>query len=233
MNPAEIDPILLQTLADHKVSPSEKRAFSEWLAAQALDEQGRAFVRHRAFAIARESIPTPESKQITEWLEDIIKLTLKSTGEVKVTLPERAQAFFSPGSECVNAVIQQFNHAHQQADVCVFTITDDRIAGAILAAHRRGVKIRIISDDEKSEDLGSDWKDLQREGIACAVDDSPAHMHHKFALFDAKRLLTGSFNWTRSASKENEENLIITTDAHLIAAFAGEFERLWSLWGKT
>ena len=42
-------------------------------------------------------------------------------------------------------------------------------------------------------------------------------MHHKFALFDGRRLMTGSFNWTRSASEQNEENLIVTADPVLVA----------------
>jgi phosphatidylserine/phosphatidylglycerophosphate/cardiolipin synthase-like enzyme len=55
----------------------------------------------------------------------------------------------------------------------------------------------------------------------------PAHMHHKFALFDGKRLMSGSFNWTRSASEQNEENLIVTPDQTLVAAFSARFEMLW------
>jgi phosphatidylserine/phosphatidylglycerophosphate/cardiolipin synthase-like enzyme len=52
-------------------------------------------------------------------------------------------------------------------------------------------------------------------------------MHHKFALFDRETLLTGSYNWTRSAGEVNQENLVVTSDAHLVAAFVQEFEQLW------
>ncbi|MDU2611947.1 MAG: phospholipase D-like domain-containing protein, partial [Pseudomonas aeruginosa] len=40
-------------------------------------------------------------------------------------------------------------------------------------------------------------------------------------------LLNGSFNWTRSASVSNEENLLVTDDAVLIGAYRREFEELW------
>lgn len=53
-------------------------------------------------------------------------------------------------------------------------------------------------------------------------------MHHKFAVFDGGRLLAGSYNWTRGAANVNYEDLIDTTDSHLVAAFAAEFERLWA-----
>jgi phosphatidylserine/phosphatidylglycerophosphate/cardiolipin synthase-like enzyme len=69
---------------------------------------------------------------------------------------------------------------------------------------------------------------LQALGIPCKMDiGQPAHMHHKFALFDGTRLMMGSFNWTRSASEQNEENLIVTPDATLVSAFATRFETLW------
>ena len=77
MNPADVDPMLLQTIADHKVSPGEKTAFLQWLTDVAVDEQALGFVRHRACALARAAIVDLEAKQLIEWLEDIIKLTLK------------------------------------------------------------------------------------------------------------------------------------------------------------
>jgi mitochondrial cardiolipin hydrolase len=59
------------------------------------------------------------------------------------------------------------------------------------------------------------------------LDRSPDHMHHKFAVFDRTTLATGSFNWTRSASEFNQENLVITANPALVNAFSEEFERLW------
>ena len=52
-------------------------------------------------------------------------------------------------------------------------------------------------------------------------------MHHKFAISDNKLLLNGSYNWTRSASTENNENISITNDLRLVSLFQNEFERLW------
>jgi phosphatidylserine/phosphatidylglycerophosphate/cardiolipin synthase-like enzyme len=52
-------------------------------------------------------------------------------------------------------------------------------------------------------------------------------MHHKFALFDKECLINGSFNWTRSASTKNEENITLLYDNNLVSAFNGTFESLW------
>jgi len=52
-------------------------------------------------------------------------------------------------------------------------------------------------------------------------------MHHKFMLVDDKILVNGSYNWTRSAAKYNQENLIVTADPELIRLFLKEFDKLW------
>ena len=49
---------------------------------------------------------------------------------------------------------------------------------------------------------------LEQQGLPIRVDRSDYHMHHKYAVFDGKLLLTGSYNWTRSAARNNEENFV-------------------------
>jgi len=63
--------------------------------------------------------------------------------------------------------------------------------------------------------------------VPLRIDAGPYHMHHKFALFDERVLLNGSFNWTRSASDFNEENLLVTDQASLVADYRREFDKLW------
>ena len=53
-------------------------------------------------------------------------------------------------------------------------------------------------------------------------------MHHKFAVVDSAILLTGSFNWTRAAASKNVENCLVTSAPEAVAAYAAEFEKLWS-----
>ena len=52
-------------------------------------------------------------------------------------------------------------------------------------------------------------------------------MHHKFFIVDKKLVLTGSYNWTRSAALYNQENVISTDDEFVVEKFLNEFEKLW------
>ena len=137
------------------------------------------------------------------------------------------QAFFSPGDDCLNHIIELINNAKTHLDICVFTISDDRISRALLRAKHFGVELKIITDNDKLLDTGSDIKSLSNEGIPVKVDNTPNHMHHKFMIVDREIILTGSYNWTRSAAMYNQENVLSTNDKFLVNKFSEEFNKLW------
>ncbi|MBC7919560.1 MAG: endonuclease [Ferruginibacter sp.] len=137
------------------------------------------------------------------------------------------EVFFSPGEDCLGAILGLLHSASASLHLCVFTVSDDRITRAILGAKRRGVEVRLLTDNEKLYDDGSDIRQLARAGIAVRVDNTPNHMHHKFAVADRRTLLTGSYNWTRSAALYNHENILVTAEPRVVAAYAEQFATLW------
>jgi len=74
---------------------------------------------------------------------------------------------------------------------------------------------------------------LSERGLSVVKDVSSSHMHHKFALVDAIFLINGSFNWTRSASKYNNENIAILTNPELTVKFIHKFEEMWRALGTS
>ena len=139
----------------------------------------------------------------------------------------RKTCAFSHEQTSLTRFLKGIDSAKATFDVCVFTITCNEIAAGIIALHKRGVRVRIITDDEQTNAAGSDVGKFIDAGIRVRHDDSPHHMHHKFAVLDGRILLTGSFNWTRSAVLHNKENILITDHPSLVSAYAREFENLW------
>lgn len=115
--------------------------------------------------------------------------------------------------------------------ICVFTITDDVLCEAILRAHARGLAVRVISDDQKAEDRGSDLMRLMRHDVPTRCDTSRHHMHHKFMVVDNAIVATGSYNWTSSAALYNEENILVSDDPRLVRSYSRAFETLWNRFG--
>jgi phosphatidylserine/phosphatidylglycerophosphate/cardiolipin synthase-like enzyme len=143
-----------------------------------------------------------------------------------------SQVLFSPGVVCRERLAELMETAERSIDVCVYTITDDRLARPLERAFtERGLAVRVITETDKVHDRGADILRLRESGIPVALDTDTQIMHHKFVIFDGKTLATGSFNWTRTASIANHENLIVTCDRHLVRAFQAEFDHLWAMYG--
>lgn len=82
-------------------------------------------------------------------------------------------------------------------EICVFAFTNDKLREGVLHAHRRGCKVRVITDDECSKFIGTDVYLLGKAGIPVTMDNNKRfHMHNKFVIIDSQVLITGSFNWT-------------------------------------
>lgn len=118
--------------------------------------------------------------------------------------------------------------AEKSIDVCVFAFTDARLVEVLVNAHKRGVRVRMIVDDRMTLMTSSKAAYMIEQGVEVMMDNSPFHMHHKFALVDDRVLLSGSFNWTVQAQRSNRENIQITSESSMIRAFREEFDKLWA-----
>ncbi len=227
MTDEPFDRILQQTLTDYRVSRSEKRVLQQILSELGATRQQRDFLRHRAFELARAELLGPQAHAVLNWLAAIVKVLDADVMPKAGPAEEPPEVFFSPGDRCLGAIRGLLRRATSAVDICVFTITDDRISDTIVETRDRGVAVRIIADNDKAEDFGSDIKRFERVGIAVKIDETEHHMHHKFAVFDRQTALTGSYNWTRSAALHNEENILVSHDLRIAGQYQQEFDRLW------
>ena len=230
MKPHEFDEILRATLADRDLSRGETRALRDRLAEAGLSEADARGLRARMFDAARAELSDPKHKQLLEWAEDWVKLL----DNVHPDEPQSrvAEVWFTPEMDAVNRILRCIDEAGHTIDVCVYTITDNRLSRALERAHKRRVDVRIVTERDKAQDLGSDIARLRNAGIPLRADRrEESLMHHKYALFDKKLLVTGSYNWTRGAADENHENVVVTDDMRLVAPFRESFERIWDLLG--
>ena len=225
MNPQQVRKTLLQTLEDRRMTRSERKGLDRILDHLNPDVHELALYRSVAFDLAREASSEPQPSETLDWLEEVIRL-LEATRNTSDP-PAVAEYSFAPQHDCPARINRLLGEARNTIDICVFTITDNRVTRAIIEAHQRQVALRVISDDDKSGDLGSDIDRLQEAGIPVRIDRTDDHMHHKFAIFDHQLLLNGSYNWTRSAAERNRENLLVTGEPRFIEGYARLFEQLW------
>jgi len=137
------------------------------------------------------------------------------------------EVFFFPdrSGRHVARLCSEIRAARRRIWLAMYMLTDSDLCEVLLQAHQRGVDVRVIIDDEYAETYGAQAR-LLNGGVPLATDKSWARMHHKFMVLD-KKVFSGSFNWTRQASRANCENLCLLVDPVITQAFASEFARLW------
>lgn len=220
----ELWQLFLESFDDKVFSRAEAKNIRELMRSSRLPDREKAVLRSRIFDFIKEQAESVEQEVLLNWLEDANKTLVAAA---VASDQHKSEVYFSPGDECLDAIRNRIISSYKSIDICIFTISDNRISDVLIDALKRSVKIRLLTDNDKLWDLGSDVEMLSKAGIPIKIDNTPNHMHHKFALFDSKYLLTGSYNWTRSAAERNHENILITTDKKAYKAFAKEFDCLW------
>lgn len=211
---------LKKSLEDDHFSKPEKNDLKILLQDESIDPEMLNTLRVKIFELGNQKANANNYPLVMQWIKD-------TNNVLQNRQASPSEVFFSPGEDCRNAIIRQINGAIRQLKICVFTISDDQITRSILGAHRRRVSVKVITDNDKSFDHGSDIGQLAREGVMVKMDITNNHMHHKFMVVDERSLLTGSYNWTSSAARFNHENILITKEKVVVRSFLKEFESLW------
>ena len=141
------------------------------------------------------------------------------------------EIYFSPGGDTANRIIKAIDTSTSTIDLAIFDLTSQEIKQAFDRAKNRGVKIRIIADSRQAKGAHSVIQPLLDEGLNIRIRRGKGRgiMHNKFAIFDGKLMVTGSYNWTDSAEHYNYENAMFISDLETIKKYRQEFDNIWYL----
>ncbi len=183
------------------------------------------------FGLAKESAPLTELK-------------VGATPVAVLFAPHR-RTDPNHGLALINSLLAGAKH---QVDLALFVLSDQSIANTLDQLQRRGVKIRLLADpgfanrsfSEVLDLLGTQLPDrsckieagnkpLQQplDGVGTPRLASGDKLHHKLAIIDNQRVITGSFNWSPSAAHQNDETLLVIDSPLLAKHFTAEIDHLW------
>lgn len=147
-----------------------------------------------------------------------------SWAEVLVLHDVRVDVYFSPKGGAEQGILQVINNAQQEICIQAYSFTSQPIADALVAAFQRGVIVRVILDKSQMTAISSKRQTLQQAGIFVLIDGIHAIAHNKVMVIDNRWVITGSFNFTKSAEERNAENLLIIDSRALSKRYRLEFE---------
>ncbi len=117
------------------------------------------------------------------------------------------------------------DRARVSVDAAIYDLNLWSIRDALLAAHRRGVSVRITAESDNLDE--QEFQELKQAGIEVLGDRREALMHDKFVVIDRSEVWTGSMNFTTGGGYLDNNNLIRIQSAELAEDYTHEFEQMF------
>lgn len=127
-----------------------------------------------------------------------------------------------PNPKCFYEILRTIDRARSSVIVVNYIaefsnrMKDDpvaKLAGALVRAHGRGVKVNVILEGSRFTDNYPFYRLLKDKGVDAWLDTSETLIHHKASLVDDRVFIAGSHNWSHAAFFKNEEFSIETDDS--------------------
>ena len=147
----------------------------------------------------------------------------------KVQLSDGTQIFtyFSPQSATIPPLLKEIRSAEKSIHFMAFSFTHDAIGGAMRDRFASGIEVRGVFEGRQTDNPYSEYKAMKEAGLSVVLDKNKGAMHHKVIVVDEETVITGSYNFSKNAEKNNSENLlIIKGNREIAAAYIAEFEKI-------
>ncbi|MCL4877561.1 MAG: hypothetical protein KJ064_12945 [Anaerolineae bacterium] len=133
------------------------------------------------------------------------------------------------GAAVERALIQSIDSAQNTIDGALFELNAPDTTAALVRALQRGVKVRLVVDDEHAfEDPESTIEEVIAAGAEVHNDARGALMHNKFLIIDGKELWTGSMNLTRNDIYNNNNHFMMIRSPEMAQNYQSEFDEMFT-----
>ena len=85
----------------------------------------------------------------------------------------------------------------------------------------------VFEEGQYHSNTGTEFDNLLAAGLDVRLDGNQRNMHHKVFIIDGETVITGSYNFSRSAEERNDENTLIIHDPEIAILYLAEFERVF------
>ncbi len=137
--------------------------------------------------------------------------------------------YFSTHDHVADKVAAEAAKATQSVHFLAFSFTHDGIGKAMLARAKAGAEVQGVFEKTQAAGGRTQYETFRAAGAPVQVylDANPRNMHHKVIVVDTQTVVAGSFNFSESADKSNDENVVIIHNPAVAKLFEEEFQRVY------
>lgn len=145
------------------------------------------------------------------------------------------RVYFSPEHRPERRIEEVLDTAENPLALEIYAFTSSRLARALVDAHKRLGKtgsnnVRVLMDSGQYHAWKTQrrvFRFLEEAGIPVVLDLETSLNHNKILVERHRRVVTGSYNWTKAA-RTQVENIVIVTSP-VVADFCWDhFEKRWA-----
>ena len=133
---------------------------------------------------------------------------------------------FSPGNQDV--IVNLVQSSHSSLELEVYTFSSTILRDELIAAHERGVDVKVILDSSISSNVPM-AKALLAKGVQVMLSPKRFSLvHSKFLVIDKEVVFVGSNNWTFHSFNLNREASVKLRSSAVAARFLEVFYSDWN-----
>ena len=136
--------------------------------------------------------------------------------------------YFTPPANAAGAIVKAIDASEREVLVQAYGFTHNGIAQALVRAHQRGVRVRVLLDQKSDTSNRYVIGVLSDAQIELREDGKHAIAHNKVMVIDQSIVITGSFNFTNSAATRNAENFLVLRSADLADQYRAQWQSHWA-----
>lgn len=136
--------------------------------------------------------------------------------------------YFTPPANASTAIVKAIDASEREVLVQAYGFTHNEIAQALVRAHERGVRVRVLLDQKTQSSNRYVISVLNDAHIELRQDGKHAIAHNKVMVIDQSVVITGSFNFTNSAATRNAENFLVLKSEDLAEQYRLQWKNHWA-----
>ena len=141
----------------------------------------------------------------------------------------RVDTYFSPDDSAASEIIDLIRSADDSIYFMAFSFTSDPIAAALIERAEQGITVTgVFEESQYHSNRGGEFDNLITAGLDVHLDGNHRNMHHKVFIIDEEIVITGSYNFSRSAEERNDENTLMIYNTDVATQFLEEFNRVFA-----
>ena len=140
----------------------------------------------------------------------------------------KIENYFAPGGAVASHILEILRSARTSIHFMTYSFTRADFAQALIEKAQAGVQVQGVFERRQIEGGGdAAWNALSGAGLDVRLDGNRYNMHSKVFLVDQQIVVMGSYNFTQSAERQNDENVLIIHNAEIARAYWVEWQKVW------